>query len=240
MPSFLLYAGLLACLLGLIGLVPRRRRWLRLLLLGLPLMILAFLLPVRDHHAGFEASRLDEFFPLYQFGERHTLWMQSDCPRAYQSLKAVTAEEITFFRLLIWLRRFGRKGPESILNPPDTLPLLEVATRSGFLWLADEAGQEGVLGTVVMAPDSAKYPANAAEFKALSGPGYAVAAINFRFRPETFRTHPGCRVVTETRVRTTDPRSRRAFSRYWRVIYPGSALIRVMWLRAIKRRAEDS
>jgi len=25
---------------------------------------------------------------------------------------------------------------------------------------------------------------------------------------------------------------------YWRVIYPGSALIRRMWLRAIKKRAE--
>ena len=238
MPSFLLYAGLLACLLGLIGLIPRRRRWLRLLLLGLPLIVLAFLLPVRDHYARSEASRLDEFFPVYQFGERHTLWTQADCARGYQSLKAVTAKEIAFFRLLTWLRRLGRKGSESILNAPDTLPLLEVATRSGFLWLADVPGQEGVLGTVVMAPDSAKYPANAAEFKSLTGPGYAVAAINFRFQPETIRAAPGCRVITETRVRTTDPRSRRAFSRYWRVIYPGSALIRVMWLRAIRRRAE--
>jgi hypothetical protein len=26
--------------------------------------------------------------------------------------------------------------------------------------------------------------------------------------------------------------------RYWRVIHPGSALIRIAWLRAIRRRAE--
>jgi len=31
---------------------------------------------------------------------------------------------------------------------------------------------------------------------------------------------------------------RMRFAAYWRVIYPGSALIRVMWLRAIKQRAE--
>jgi len=48
-----------------------------------------------------------------------------------------------------------------------------------------------------------------------------------------------CRVTTETRVYATDPASVRKFARYWRVIYPGSALIRRMWLGAIKRRAES-
>ena len=32
--------------------------------------------------------------------------------------------------------------------------------------------------------------------------------------------------------------ARRSFRRYWRVIYPGSAAIRLAWLRAIRRRAE--
>ena len=44
--------------------------------------------------------------------------------------------------------------------------------------------------------------------------------------------------MTETRVATSDERSERVFARYWRVIYPGSALIRRNWLRAIKARAE--
>lgn len=35
-----------------------------------------------------------------------------------------------------------------------------------------------------------------------------------------------------------DPRATRAFAAYWRMIHPGSALIRVMWLRAIRLRAE--
>lgn len=46
------------------------------------------------------------------------------------------------------------------------------------------------------------------------------------------------RLTTETRVHATDLKSRRRFAAYWRTIYPGSALIRVMWLRAIKARAE--
>ncbi len=38
----------------------------------------------------------------------------------------------------------------------------------------------------------------------------------------------------------TDAQARRRFACYWRVIYPGSALIRRMWLRAVKKRAEES
>jgi hypothetical protein len=48
----------------------------------------------------------------------------------------------------------------------------------------------------------------------------------------------GAWVRTETRVAATDAGSRRRFARYWRLIYPGSALIRRMWLRAIRKRAE--
>jgi hypothetical protein len=46
-------------------------------------------------------------------------------------------------------------------------------------------------------------------------------------------------VTTETRVYTTDTFARRHFAAYWRIIYPGSALIRRMWLRAIAHRAEN-
>jgi hypothetical protein len=43
-------------------------------------------------------------------------------------------------------------------------------------------------------------------------------------------------VITETRVLATDDGARQAFTRYWRVVYPGSALIRVLWLDAVERR----
>jgi hypothetical protein len=41
-------------------------------------------------------------------------------------------------------------------------------------------------------------------------------------------------------VFANSPWARRGFAAYWRVIYPGSALIRRMWLRAIARRATRS
>jgi hypothetical protein len=44
-------------------------------------------------------------------------------------------------------------------------------------------------------------------------------------------------LTTETRIYATDSVSQRKFARYWSVVYPGSALIRRMWLRAIRKRS---
>src|SRR6267143_1372507 len=74
-------------------------------------------------------------------------------------------------------------------------------------------------------------------FKALRAPGFALAAMNFQIEDSG---SGDVLVTTETRVYATDAPTRRKFAAYWRVIYPGSALIRTMWLRAIKQRAEKS
>ena len=46
-----------------------------------------------------------------------------------------------------------------------------------------------------------------------------------------------CRLSSETRIIGVDASAQKAFSRYWRMIYPGSAIIRRMWIDAIADRA---
>jgi hypothetical protein len=46
-------------------------------------------------------------------------------------------------------------------------------------------------------------------------------------------------ISTETRVLATDDLTRRGMARYWRLIVPGSGLLRRQWLDGIKRRAES-
>ncbi len=65
-------------------------------------------------------------------------------------------------------------------------------------------------------------------------PGFAFAAMNFLVESDGAG---GSVVSTETRVYANSPAARRGFGAYWRAIYPGSAIIRRMWLRAIRRRA---
>ena len=72
------------------------------------------------------------------------------------------------------------------------------------------------------------------DFAALTAPGFAKAVMNFRIEDEG---GGWTRLTTETRIDATDSATRRRFAAYWRVIYPGSALIRREWLRAIRERA---
>jgi hypothetical protein len=179
---------------------------------------------------------------LYQFNEFHSIRIAAPKEEVYRALKLVTADEIALFRTLTWLRRFGRPGREGILNPPPHVPVLDVAARTSFLVLAEEPDHEIVLGTLVAAPrgwhPSGKPTPDGV--KALivttNTPGFASATMNFRIE----NAGPtACTLTTETRVYATDASTRRRFAVYWRVIYPGSALIRRMWLRAIARRAES-
>ena len=65
-------------------------------------------------------------------------------------------------------------------------------------------------------------------------PGFAKAVLNFHVLEAGEHTL----LTTETRVQATSEEARRVFRRYWRIVMPGSALIRRAWLRAIRRRAE--
>ncbi len=179
-------------------------------------------------------TRLEEFAPEYQFNEVHRIRIRAPRIRIYRAFREVTAGEITLFRTLTWIRRFGRADPEGILDAPSDEPLLEVAMRTGFLLLADDPERELVLGTVVIAPRGETRPATPKQFKELVAPGVAKAVMNFRIDD----ADDGAWLVsTETRVHATDASARRRFARYWTVIRPGSGFIRRMWLRAIRRRA---
>lgn len=178
---------------------------------------------------------LDAFVPVYQFSEKHRIHVDAPPARVFVAIKQVTAREILFFRTLTWIRRFGRAGPESILNAPEHLPLLDVAVRGGFIALSETANREVVVGTILTAPRGMQFERTPAAFRAMEQPGIAKAGMNFLIEPDG---SGGCVVTTETRVVATDASTRRAFAVYWLVIYPGSALIRRMWLRAVKRRAE--
>jgi hypothetical protein len=96
--------------------------------------------------------------------------------------------------------------------------------------LADDAPREIVIGAIVDAPRGVATPVRDAAILRSPPPDYSVATMNFRLVPDG----TGTRVSTETRVFSNGRETTRRFARYWRVIYPGSAVIRRMWLRAIE------
>jgi hypothetical protein len=244
MGVLLVDAGLFALLLGALGLAkPLRFLGIRsrlggaaVMAGGLALFVIGTMLPAPLRRST-TATRIDDFAPAYQFDERHSIRVQAPRGRVFRAIKAVTADEILFFRTLTWIRspHLPGRGPESILNVRSTTPILEAALRGGFVLLAEEPDRELVLGAVVCCRGRARV-ASAEEFRRLERPGVAKAVMNFLVEDDG----PGwTRVTTQTRVFATDAAATRRFAAYWRVIYPGSALIRRTWLRAIQRRAES-
>ena len=241
--SVIVYVGVALATIGL-ALIVKPARWLRVptrvralvvAVAGVVIGGIGLALPASESRVERAVTRLDAFAPIWQFSEIHSLEVDATPERVFAAVKQVRADEIALFRTLTWMRRAGRSGPENILNAGSREPLLDVATRSGFVTLAEEPSRELVIGTVVVAPPSARGGTLTPEvFQKPLAPGFALAAMNFLITP----IGSGRSLLsTETRVFANSPGARRQFAPYWRVIYPGSAIIRRMWLRAIARRA---
>lgn len=241
-PSLLVYLGFILVVAGALLLIhpvrrfgiPTRGRAGALLAAGFAVIVLGGTLPAPLHRVTSATSVLDETLPQWHFHEVHRRHVDAPPEVTWRAMRDVTANEIRLFGLLTWIRRGGRKGPESAINAPGQQPLLSVALRSGFRLLAEQPPREIVFGTMVTVPPGVRTAdITPAEFMAIGGPGYAKAVMNFRIAPDG----TGSMIHTETRVFATDDATRRSFGRYWRVIYPGSAIIRREWLRAIDKRA---
>ena len=202
---------------------------------GLLLLVIGLVLPVVPPRLSAPPMLIDQLVPDYQFGEHHEIRIAAPPARVYAAVRAVTAREIRLFRLLTWLRspHWPGRGAESILNPASDRPILDVALRSGFLLLREDVEHEIVVGMLVCC-DKPRPASSAEEFLARPG-SLARAAMTFHLVDEGGGT---TRLITQTRISASDGAAERRFAAYWRVIYPGSAVIRVMWLRAIRDRAE--
>ena len=243
--SAVLYSGLIVAVMGLVLTlkpiarlrVPTRRRALKVVAAATLLSAGALFAPAFEARIPAASTRLDEFAPVWQFHEVHSLRVNAPPEKIFDAIKQVRADEILLFRTLTWMRRGGRPAPANILNPGSRDPIVTVATKGGFVILAEDAPRELVLGAIVAAPRGPRERLTSAAFRESFPPGYALAAMNFLVTPDG---HASSIVSTETRVFANSPEARRRFAAYWRAIYPGSALIRRMWLRAIDRRATST
>ncbi len=185
---------------------------------------------------------LDDFLPQFDFNEVHVINVHAPRERIFRALMDLTPAEIALVRTLFAIRslpaRLLSKGGNEFAA---TEPFLQQMLRNGFILLAEAPNQELVLGTVgqfwKLTGNVPIRLAEAAEFLTFSHPDYAKAAMNFSL--EEVPGASSINVRTETRIFVPDAATRKKFGRYWKIIYPGSALIRRMWLRAIKRRAEQ-
>ena len=158
--------------------------------------------------------------PVYHHREHHAIHVDATPDEALAAARATLLEDVPLVSLLVRLRGLDAapRGPvwEALqaqgfrLHDPNTLVLIgRPWTRRGDL-----------------RPEE--------DFVGFAEPGYAKMAVDLRASVQG----AGAQLETETRIYLTDAAARRRFGAYWLMVRPFSGLIRRLWLRAAKRRAE--
>jgi len=185
---------------------------------------------------------LDEFLPTFQFNEVHKVQVRASPEKTFAAIKELTWGELSpIVNLLLGIRalpaRLTGHGEPSM---DSRQPMLNSMYAGGFIPLA-ESSNEIVFGLIgqFWKLTSAESPHihSPQEFLAFVDPAFAKVAANLRV---CLAAPSLVECTTETRIDVPDSTTRKKFGRYWFVISMGSALIRILWLNAIKHRAEQS
>lgn len=178
---------------------------------------------------------LDRFLPDWEVAERHEIEVCAPIDLTYLAFRAVDFEESPVIRLIIRLRQLVLRGKPGKYTGPRTP--LDRALAMGWGVLCDVPGRTLVLGAVTQpwkaVPVFRALPP--AEFAEFNEPGYAKIIWSMAADESGWNRSLGC---TETRVKLTDPASRRRFRLYWALVSPGVLLIRRVLLRRVRKEAE--
>lgn len=192
-----------------------------------------------DRRASESHTLLDQIIPTFDVASRHTIWVAAEPARVYEAARHADFSRPWPVRLLMGLRtgparlaaalRRGRAAGAAGASQRSARPV-------AFTVLAEAPGEEFVLGIMgrFWTTTGGLVQASPAQLRDPPPAGLAQGFWNFRVEP----CGAGTTLSTETRVRCGDVASRRRFVRYWRIIRPGSALIRGSLLRHIRRQAE--
>jgi hypothetical protein len=210
-----------------------------LLACGIAAALIVALWPAPTLHSSGHQS-IDRVLDSYNFHEFHSTRVNASPEAVYRAIQDVTVDEIRWIKPLMAIRTFPAWLFKKRSRRSTSAPILDVATRSSFFYLVREPPREIVVGTVgqfwrVAGGAPPPRPASPEAFVALDDAAFAKVVMNFVVED----AGPGKTILTtETRILAPEGAARRRFAAYWRLIYPGSSLIRVGWLEGIKKRAE--
>jgi len=241
--STLVYSGIVLALGGLANLavpfrflgIRRRSAGALVLAGGVTLTLAALYWPASMIQVAQPRTRLDDIMPQYQFFERHSARIHARPGQVMQATRESTFGDMKSLVTLLKIRGAALRAPrrETSAFSPDKR-ILDAFAASGYVF----GGSEHEIVMAGGANLRAKRPLEVRtlqEFADDREPGAIKMAFDFTVEEtgEGWST-----VTTETRVVALDDFGR-GMARYWRLIAPGSGLLRRQWLEGIKKRAES-
>jgi hypothetical protein len=196
---------------------------------------------------------LDKYLPKWDFTEVHTIEVRASAEAAYKAMMETTMAELhCFVRVLFNLRSLpeklaGRKDNSIATTAfPDNKSLIGEMLSSNFIKIDEQPPREIVFGLIVPASigrvwdkSSGQTPefTDVTEYLTFNKPDFLHVIANFSIDDAP---QAGSVIVrTESRTKGLSEKARKNFRPYWFIIRPWSGLIRRLWLKAIKRRAES-
>lgn len=241
--STLVYSGIVLALCGLANVaIPFRFLGVRkrvvgalIFVGGVGLALAALLWPASTIRVAQHRSRLDDILPEYQFGERHSLRVHARPEQVMQATREATWGDLRSLVALLKIRGAVAREPYRGTGAfSQNKRIFDAFSASGSLF--DNSDCE----IVVFAAQNVQ-PArrpdipNLQQFTAYREQGWMKTAFDFRVEDAG---NGWSTIGTETRMAVQD-----GFTRgpaiYWRLILPGSGLLRREWLDGIERRAES-
>ena len=241
--STLAYTGIVVALAGLANaaipfrfLGVRQRRVGALAFAGgVALAVTALYWPAAMIRVAQHKTLFDDVVPQYQFGEKHSVRVHARPEQAIAAARAATWGDLRSLDTLMKIRGevSGHPYHDSGVFSGDKR-ILDSFVASGYVMGGDEhevvlAGGADTQAGRPLAVHSLQ------EYAAFRKPGAVKMAFAF------YAEDAGggwCNLTAETRM-VVEEGSSRGPAIYWRLIVPGSGLLRREWLEGIKRRAED-
>jgi hypothetical protein len=241
--STLVYSGIVLALCGLANLLLPfrflgiRKRAVGALILagGVGLAVAALLWPAPMIRVAQPRTRLDDVMPEYQFNERHSARIHARPEQVIEAIRQSTVGDLKSLVTLLKIRAAVSRTPFHDIGEWRDKRMLDMFSTSGYLFGGSEheiaifgvwnvrANRRPEVGTLQ----------EVADYREQGG-----VKMGYDFNVED--AGGGWSTINaETRVLALDDFTRRGAARYWRLIVPGSGLLRLQWLEGIKKRAES-
>jgi len=249
-PSYSFWIGIIITVISVISLfypltflfILNRTIAVCVILGGILISTISLLCPVKLKHSSTSNQQIDSLLTDFAFNEFHEVRINASIDRVKEVLQVTGVKDIPVAHLLMKLRGIADENIDMSDRASNNLVGSDTVSTPDFNFFvvaADEWITVMILKSVIITNNS-KRPAppeiaTLEQFKLFNEPGYVKVAVNFRF----IRVNNSVTILTtETRNNGITYKDNRIFGYYWRIIYPGSAIIRRVWLNTIRKKAQ--
>ena len=241
--SALAYTGIVLALGGLANLalpfrflgIRKRSAGALIFAGGVGLAFAALHWPATINRVAQNRTRLDDIMPEYQSSERHSERIHAKPEKVMEAVRQSTVGDLKSLVTLLKIRGAVLRTPVHNIGDLQDKRMLDAFTDAQYL----SGGSEheivmlGVWNVRARRRPEVRALQEFADYREQGG-----VKMGYNFNVEDAGSGWST-ISAETRVLALDDVTRRGLGRYWRLIVPGSGLLRRQWLEGIKRRAES-